>query len=122
MAVKPSHVFAVAVAALALAFVAMAVMHIGAVFEEKSLNSYLLKSGDTDAGSPAASAHIHGMAAHGRRVAMGVALGGLCSDCSPARSRHDGGCEARAGTRPDPAVKWLRSAIRPRNPRLPRAS
>lgn len=48
--------------------------HVGGVFEEKSLNSYLLKSGDSDPDSKAAIAHTKDARAYGYRVASQLAL------------------------------------------------
>jgi hypothetical protein len=53
----------------------MEIMFIGEIYRDKSLYSYMLKTGDTDAGSRAALAHIHGSAAYGRKVAIRIAIG-----------------------------------------------
>ena len=48
--------------------------HVGKVFEEKSLYSYLLKTGDTNPQSASALSHIHGARMYGLTVAFRVAL------------------------------------------------
>ncbi len=75
MSVRLLQVVAVILVLAAIAFAAMEIMYIGQVFEDKSLYSYMLKTGDLDAGSPAALAHIQGSAGYGRTVAIRAAVG-----------------------------------------------
>ena len=75
MSAKYLKIVCVVAAMVALAFAAMEIIYIGRVFEEKSLFSYMVKTGDTDSGSSAAIAHINGAAGYGRIVAIRVALG-----------------------------------------------
>jgi hypothetical protein len=75
MPVKSVQAICVVAALGALALAAIEISYIGIAFEEKSLFSYMLKSGETNPSSEDAIAHVQGAAAYGRLVALRVALG-----------------------------------------------
>lgn len=65
--------------ASAAALVIHDVVAIGEVYAEKSLYSYLLKSGDLDSGSAAASAHVGGVQEYGLLVGLRLVIVALLS-------------------------------------------
>lgn len=75
MSVKLLQTLFIIIAFTALIFVAMEIVYIGNVFEEKSFYSYQLKTGDTDPRSSGVITHTQGVAAYGRTIGIRVALG-----------------------------------------------
>jgi hypothetical protein len=75
MSFKLKHVLIWIVALAALTVAIVEVGHVGRINEEKSLFSYLLKSGDVNPSSDAAMSHIQNAAPYGRLVALRIAIG-----------------------------------------------
>jgi hypothetical protein len=68
------RVVLILVAVTAMVGALAAASHVGTTFEEKTLFSYMLKTGDTNPQSASALSHIHGSRMYGLTVAFQVAL------------------------------------------------
>jgi len=62
------------IALLSLLIAAGYAIEVGQAFEEKSINSYMLKTGDTDSNSPNAKAHIKFASYYGKTVAARIGI------------------------------------------------